>query len=63
MGGTRKELHHAESEKAPLHAPYRSSPLSRLFDRRGPLRVPDLSRKEAAAYKGNQVLDIKEAAK
>jgi hypothetical protein len=48
-GGTRKELHHAESEKAPLIAPHCQSPRPRLFDGYGCLRVPQLPRKEAAS--------------
>src|SRR6201987_4193252 len=45
--GIRKELHHAESEKAPLDAPYRQSPRARLSDRRWPVGVPQLPREKA----------------
>jgi hypothetical protein len=49
---------YAESEKAPLNAPHRTSPLARLSDRCRGLRVPRLPREKAPPSRLPQVRRI-----
>jgi len=47
-GKIRKELHHAESQKAPFNAPHRQPPCSRLSFFYRAVWMPQLPRKEVA---------------
>ena len=68
---TRKELHHAESEKAPLNAPYCLRRSHDFLTATGVSECPNCHEKKlphracakCGEYKGRAVLETKEAAK